>query len=119
MEHYQLNVPSTLIYSQDNKKIIDKIINLSRNYKNPVVVCCSENVDSYSTTLPTKNIIGVASKNSLEDYSKNLFTSLRKASSLTPYMILIEGIDEKEGLGIAIRNRLENICTNQLLLDNM
>ncbi len=119
MEHYQLDVPSTLVYSQDNKKIIDKIINLSRDYKNPVVVCCSENIDFYSTTLPIKNIICVASKNSLEDYSKNLFASLRKASYLTPDMILIEGIHEKEGLGIAIRNRLENICTNQLILDNM
>lgn len=111
MEHYQLEVPSTLIYSEDNQKIMDTIMDLSKNYKNPVIVCCSENVDSYSTILATKNVISVASRYSLEAYSKNLFTSLRKASSLVPDMILIEGIDEKEGLGIAIRNRLNNACT--------
>lgn len=105
LEHYQLNVNSTLVYDQDNQKMVDRICSLSNHYKTPVVLCCYENMNCYSA----KSVIGIASKNDLENYSKNLFSSLRKASSLSPDMILVEGV-KKEGLGIAIMNRLENIC---------
>lgn len=118
IEHYQLNVTATLIYSKDSPKMTDKIISLSKNYQNPIIVCCSENVNYYATILDPKNIISVSSKYDLEDYSKNLFTSLHKASSLYPDIVLIEGIDQKDGLGIAIMNRLKHLCNNYFNLDN-
>lgn len=105
LEHYQLNSPASLVYHEMNQKMVDKIIDLAKEYTNPIVVCCSENIDFY----PFSNVIPVASKYCLEDYSKNLFSCLRKASSLSPDMIFIEGV-KKEGLGIAIMNRLENVC---------
>lgn len=105
LEHYQLNSPASLVYHEMNQKMVDKIIDLAKEYTNPIVVCCKENIDFY----PFSNVIPVASKYCLEDYSKNLFSCLRKASSLSPDMIFIEGV-KKEGLGIAIMNRLENVC---------
>lgn len=114
MEHYQLDVNSTLVYSEDNEKMIDKIIHLSKDYKTPVVLCCTENASFYSTKNGIKNVISIASKYNLEDYSKKLFSSLRKVSPLSPDMILIEGL-KKEGLGIAIMDRLLNVCKNNYI----
>ncbi len=105
LKHYQLDHSATLIYHDNNQEMINKIIDLTQKYANSVIVCCEENARFY----PFANVITVASKNSLEDYSKNLFSCLRKASSFSPDMIFIEGV-KKEGLGIAIMNRLENIC---------
>lgn len=110
MEHYQLDVDSTLVYSKDNQKMINKIMSLSKNCQNPIILCCTENANSYST----KNVIDIASKYNLEDYSKKLFSCLRKVSSLSPDMILIEGL-KKEGLGIAIMDRLLNVCKNNYI----
>lgn len=105
LEHYQLNVDSILVYDEDKNKMIDKILNLSKNYKHPIILCCKEHMNLYEN----KNIIPIASKKDLEEYSKNLFSCLHKISSLSPDIVLIEGI-KKEGLGIAIMNRLENVC---------
>ena len=105
MRHYQLDTKATLVYNKDNQKMVDKIISLSKHYKNPVILCCKENVKLYSF----QNMIAIASKYDLETYAKNLFSCLRKASSFLPDMILVEGV-AKNGLGIAIMNRLENVC---------
>lgn len=114
MKHYQLNTKSILVFSEDNQKMIDKIIHLSKDYKSPVILCCRENREFYSGGNAINNVIPIASKCNLEVYSKNLFSSLRKASSLSPDMILIEGV-KKEGLGIAIMNRLLNVCNNHYI----
>lgn len=110
MKHYQLEFDSILVYDEDNQKMIDKILRLSHNYKNPIILCCQENADFYSSN----NISIVASKYNLENYSRKLFSSLKKVSSLSPDIILVEGL-KKEGLGIAIMNRLENICKQIIL----
>ncbi len=110
LKHYQLDRSATLIYHDNNQKMIDQIIDLAKNYTNPIVICCEENAGFY----PFSNVLAVASKNSLEDYSKNLFSCLRKASSLSSDMIFVEGV-KKEGLGIAIMNRLENVCNTCFL----
>lgn len=108
MKHYQLDVASILVYNKDDKKMIDNILKLSQNYANPVILCCEEHMKFYTN----KNIITIASKENLEDYSKNLFSCLNSVSSFSPDVVLIEGV-KKEGLGIAIMNRLENVCNLQ------
>lgn len=105
MNHYQLNASSTLVYDEDNEKMVEKIMELSKQYVTPAILCCEENVAYYSA----KQVIAIASKRNLKDYSKNLFSSLRKADSFSPDMILVEGV-KKQGLGIAIMDRLENVC---------
>lgn len=107
-----LDVNSILVYYDDNNKMVDRISSLSKNYINPTVLCCLENVKLYSAEKSIKNIISIASKNDLEDYSKNLFSSFRKAYSLSFDIIFVEGV-KKEGLGIAIMNRLENMCNKK------
>lgn len=105
LKHYQLDNKCALVYYDNNQKMINKIIELAKNYTNPIIVCCKENMNFYSFP----HVIPVASKYCLEDYSRNLFSCLRKASSFSPDIILVEGV-KKEGIGIAIMNRLENIC---------
>lgn len=105
LDHYQLNKPVRLIYHDMNQEMIDEMIRSAKKYANPVIICCEENAPFYTFT----NVIVIASKYCLEDYSKNLFSCLRQASSLSPDIIFVEGV-KKEGLGIAIMNRLENVC---------
>lgn len=114
MKHYQLNTKSTLVFSEDNQKMVDKIIHLSKVYQSCVILCCTENKKFYSNRNTVKRVISIASKYDLESYSKDLFSSLRRASSLSPDIILIEGM-KKEGLGLAIMNRLLNVCNNNYI----
>lgn len=114
LKHYQLNSKSILVFSENNQKMIDTIIHLSKDYKSPIILCCIENAEFYLHENTIKNVIPIASKYDLESYSENLFSSLRKASSLFPDMILMEGI-KKEDLGIAIMNRLLNVCNNHYI----
>lgn len=114
MEHYQLSIKSTLVYSENNQKMIDTILNLSKRYIDSTVLCCNENIKFYQNETGIQNVIGIASKNNLEEYMKKLFSSLQKASSLSPDMLLIEGV-KKEGLGIAIMNRLLNVCNDNFI----
>ena len=109
MKHYQIDTKTLLVYSDDNNKMVNKIEELSKQYKEPLILCCKENSAFYSN----KTII-IASKDNLEEYSKNLFSSLKNASSLSPDCIFIEGV-KQEGLGIAIMNRLLNVCDNNYI----
>ncbi len=114
MKHYQLDVKSTLIYSKDPQKMIHTILSSSENYSHCVILCCTENAKYYQNQKNIKNVIDIASKSDLENYTKKLFSSLQKASSLSPDMIFIEGV-AKEGLGIAIMNRLLQICNDNYI----
>lgn len=114
MKHYQLDTESILVYSKNNQKMIDKIVALSKDYKSPAVLCCTENVEFYANNNSIKNVIAIASKDDLEAYSKNLFSSLRKFSSLSSDVILLEGVS-KDGLGLAIMNRLLQVCNNHYI----
>lgn len=110
MKHYQLGTPSSLVYSNNNQKMVEKILSLMTDYKNPIILCCTENTKFY----PSKTVIAIASKDNLEEYSRNLFSSLRKSACFSPDAVLIEGV-KKEGLGIAIMNRLLNVCNDNYI----
>ena len=53
-------------------------------------------------------------RNDLESYAKNIYSALRKADSVRPKIILIEGV-KKEGLGLAIMNRLIRACEHNYI----
>lgn len=114
MKHYQLDAESTLVSSENNQKMVDTIIKLSKNYTNSVVLCCTENAEFYRSEKSIKQVIDIAPKNDLENYTKKLFSSLQKASSLSPDMLFMEGV-KKEGLGIAIMNRLLQVCNDNFI----
>ena len=102
--HYAPKAKCILVYSNNNKKMIDKINNIIKDYKSPLVLCCDENKDYYNS-----QTILIGKKDKLEDISKNIFTSLRKVDQYNPEIVLIEGV-KSEGLGLAIMNRLIRAC---------
>ena len=53
--------------------------------------------------------ISIGNKDNLDDYAKNIYSALRKADLAKPKIIIIEGV-KKEGLGLAIMNRLLRTC---------
>ena len=107
-KHYAPNSKCILIYSKVNEKIVEQINKLAKEYKNPLIVCHTNNVEKYNT----QNIIDMGQ--SLEEITKNIFKILRKVDSYNPDIVLIEGV-EKEGLGLAIMNRLIRACEHNYI----
>ena len=101
--HYAPNAKCILVYSKDNDKLIEKIKEIATEYKNPLILSKTENLPK----LKEFKIIDIG--NSLEDISKNIFTILRKVDGYNPDIVIIQGV-EKEGLGLAIMNRLIRAC---------
>ena len=59
-----------------------------------------------------RNVPSIISR--LEEITKNIFKILRKVDSYNPDIVLIEGV-EKEGLGLAIMNRLIRACEHNYI----
>lgn len=107
-KHYAPNSKCILLYSKENDKLVDKINEIVREYNNPLIVCHSNNINKYNI----KNIIDMGQ--SLEEITKNIFKILRKVDSYNPDIVVIEGV-EKEGLGLAIMNRLIRACEHNYI----
>lgn len=101
--HYAPNSKCILVYSKDNGKLIEKIKEIANQYKEPLAIVRSENIGKL------KEIKTIDIGSSLEDISKNIFTVLRKVDKENPDIVIIEGVS-KEGLGLAIMNRLIRAC---------
>lgn len=104
-EHYMPNSKCVLVYSNNNKKMIEKIKEISKQYVRPCVLSSHENLFQYNEVLT----IDMGSKYNLDEIAKNIFTCLRKADAIAPDIIIIEGV-EKRGIGVAIMNRLLKAC---------
>ena len=103
--HYIPNYECILVYSKENKKMIEKIKQIAKLYSNPIILSTTENINEYCKM----NIINIGSKFNLEEISKNIFKILRQIEKLNPDIVIIEGV-EKDKLGIAIMDRLEKAC---------
>ena len=103
--HYAPNSKCILVYSKDNNKMVNKIKALANKYKNPLIICCNENKKLYTKF----KILCYGDKNSLEQISQNVFSSLRKVDNYNSDIVIIEGV-ESSGLGLAIMNRLIRAC---------
>ena len=99
-KHYAPNSEALLIYSQDK----DKLINCfkEKTTKNALVIGSSLLKD-----IPCKKYLYYGDK--LTDIARNIFKLLRLADTYNPDIILIEGVS-KDGLGLAIMNRLIRAC---------
>lgn len=98
-KHYAPNSKCLLIYSDDEDKLINEVNDQITN--NTIVIGFKEHQDKIHTD---KYYIH-GSINNYEEISHNIFSLLREVDRLKPDLIIIEGI-KKEGLGIAIMNRL-------------
>ena len=107
-KHYSPNTKCLLVYSKDNDKLIDKINEEIGKNKNNLVLGTTSNLLKYNT----KNKLNMGEN--LEEISKNIFTLLRKVDSYKVDLVIIEGV-KKEGLGLAIMNRLIRACEHNYI----
>ena len=106
--HYAPEAKCKLIYFKEDIKQIYTIEKFIEEYKSNVVVLgFSEHKNKIK--ISKDKFIDIGSKDDLEQIGKRIYTSLRKADKMKPEIILIEGI-KREGLGIAIMNRLLRTC---------
>lgn len=103
--HYAPTSKCILIYSENNEKMVSKISEIASNYTNPLIISTTENIKKYNV----KNILDIGDKNNFDEISKNVFTYLRKVDDYHPDIVIIEGV-KKEGIGLAIMNRLIRAC---------
>lgn len=99
-KHYSPNTKCLLVYSRDNK-FISKVSEIENDQKNVIVLCKNHNTRFFKNAIPMGE--------SLEEISKNIFTLLRKVDRYNADLVIIEGVS-KQGLGLAIMNRLIRAC---------
>lgn len=100
--HYAPNTKCMMVYSKNEEAMVNKINELI-NEKNALVVCRDKNFDKYAT----KNKIKMG--NSLEEMAHNIFSILRQVDNYNVDIVIIEGM-QKDGLGLALNNRLLRAC---------
>lgn len=105
--HYAPTTKCLMVYSKDEEKLI-KTINENIQGKTAVVICKTQNIGKYNV----KNVLDMG--NTLEEITNNIFTLLRKADKYNADIIAIEGV-EKDGLGLAIMNRLLRACSHNYI----
>lgn len=109
-KHYAPETKCVLVYSKEFGKMVTKINELLRENNNSLVICSNENVDKYKA----KVVLSYGSRKEKEVIASNIFTLLRKVDTLDVDTVYIEGI-EKEGIGIAIMNRLIRACSHNYI----
>ena len=103
--HYAPTTKCVMVYSACNDNMVDKIQELVKQNTKALVICCSENVSKYTCDY----VLDVGYKNDLEEISRNIFTTLRKVDNYPVDLVIIEGVT-KDGIGLAIMNRLIRAC---------
>ena len=106
--HYAPNTKCLLVYSNNEDKLVDRINQEIELGKNVLVLGRTSNLEKYNT----ENKLNMG--DSLEEISKNIFTLLRKVDSYKADLVIIEGV-KKEGLGLAIMNRLIRACEHNYI----
>lgn len=106
--HYAPITQCELIYAEDEKDQVFEISKRVRKYNGNVVIIGFEE-HKKDIAVSEGRFLSIASKDNLEEYAKNIFSALRKADEINSELIVIEGV-KKEGLGIAIMNRLLRTC---------
>ena len=106
--HYAPNTKCLLVYSDDQEKLINKINEQIKLEKNVLVLGRTYNLERYNT----ENKLDMGG--TLEQISKNIFTLLRKVDSYNVDLVIIEGV-KKEGMGLAIMNRLIRACEHNYI----
>ena len=106
-KHYSPDTKCILVYSRDNQKMVDKINEMATK-ENAIILCKTSNLEKYD------NKIKLEMGESLEEICNNIFTLLRKVDKYKANLVIIEGV-EKEGLGLAIMNRLLRACAHSYI----
>ena len=107
-KHYAPETKCTLVNYEND---LDQIFYLKRKIKevseDVVVIGFSEHKEKLY--LPEERFIDLGNRNDLEKIAREMYSALRKADKIKAKVILIEGVS-KQGIGIAIMNRLLRTC---------
>lgn len=111
-KHYAPNAKSLLIeFNSDNMvDIIKRIIKNNEKKYNKIAVIGFNEHEKFFKDFYDIEFIPFGSINNLYEISSNIFTSLRKIDIKNVDFCIIEGV-KKEGIGIAIMNRLLRACS--------
>lgn len=111
--HYAPKTPCRLLYSLDENKQIDLVNEqIKINNKDVIVLAFEEHINKID--IEKDKVITIGSNKDLNTIMKNIFSALRNADKKNVKIILIEGT-KKEGLGLAIMNRLLRACEYDLI----
>lgn len=105
-KHYAPETECIMLYSKDDKKVIEKINEYTD--KNKIIICS----DELKEKIKSSEVLSYGSRYDFLSIARNIFTILRKADRLQKELIIIEGI-ESTGIGLAIMNRLIRACSNR------
>ena len=103
-KHYAPNTKCIMVYSDDNSKMINKIKELEND--NTLVICNEDNISCFKRS--------ISYGKTKEDIAHNIFRILREVDKYEMDLIIIEGVD-KNGLGLAIMNRLIRACSHNYI----
>lgn len=107
-KHYAPSTPAKMIYSENDVDLTNYINNIIKEYDGDCVVVGFDQHKAKIDVLENK-FINLGSKDNLEQIAQNIYSAIRKADKIGSKIIIIEGV-KKEGLGIAIMNRLLRSC---------
>ena len=118
--HYSPEAKTILVYFDNEETMIKKIIGIilgsNINLNDICIIGFSEHkkrIQNYSNEFRALNYVDIGSKNNFDEISKNIFSSLRKSDEYNSKLCIIEGV-KKQGLGIAIMNRLFRASTKYI-----
>lgn len=103
--HYAPDTKCVLVDILDEKKQIDRVNEIIKGNDNVCVIGFREHKDK----IQCNKYIEIGSKYNLNEFSKRIYTELRKVDKYNVSLVIIEGVN-KEGLGLAIMNRLIRTC---------
>ena len=103
-KHYAPKTKCMMVYSANKEKMIDKIRSLEND--NTLVICNKRCMSYFNNA--------ISYGESLEEIAHNIFRLLREADAMNKELIIIEGVS-KEGLGLAIMNRLIRTCSHNYI----
>ncbi len=103
--HYAPNTKCVLVDILNEQIQIDKVNELVNKNKDVCVIGFNEDKERINC----KNYISIGNRGNLEEFSKRIYTELRKVDRYNVSLVIIEGVS-KEGLGLAIMNRLIRTC---------
>lgn len=111
--HYAPETKCKLIYFLNDQEQILNINTIVNDYNGDVVILGFEE-HKEEIMVSNQRFISLGKKNDFETIARRIYSSLRKADTMKPQIIIIEGV-EKKGLGVAIMNRLLRTCEYDIL----
>ena len=108
---YRHYAPETKCILINYENELDQVFYLKQTMKeyNDDVVVIGFSEHKEKLYLPEERFIDLGNRNDLEKIAREMYSALRKADKIKAKVILIEGVS-KQGIGIAIMNRLLRTC---------